>query len=190
MILGQKINTLLRLARKAGRSAVKAGADVNAMPPGAMDFLAEGRRAINQFNMTFLKAMTVETDRGCWEWIGNKCTDGYGQVSFYGQIWMTHRASYFIAHRKIPSGRLILHNCDNPPCINPQHLYAGNMQQNMVDSIVRQRRHDVRLKPKEVLEIRNRHSLGISTRVLSDHYKVSQNHIRSIVRRNRWRHIL
>lgn len=70
---------------------------------------------------------------GCVEWIGGKDKDGYGKISINGKPDRAHRVSYAAHHGAIPAGLFVLHHCDNPPCVNPQHLYAGDQLQNESD---------------------------------------------------------
>lgn len=58
----------------------------------------------------------------CWEWLGHKDKNGYGQVSVGGRTLWTHRAFFAIFNGPIPTGREIDHRCHNPSCCNPHHL--------------------------------------------------------------------
>jgi len=75
---------------------------------------------------------------GCWEWIASKHKDGYGQIGVDGRTELAHRASYRLHYGEIPS-ECIRHTCDNPSCVNPQHLVPGNQSQNMEDRKARGR---------------------------------------------------
>lgn len=76
------------------------------------------------------------TESGCWEWSGPRTENGYGSVKV-GQAYSTttaaHRLSYEVHHGPIPPGLEICHTCDNPPCMNPDHLWAGTHLENMQD---------------------------------------------------------
>lgn len=67
---------------------------------------------------------------GCWEWQGSRNNRGYGHTSG----GLAHRCSYEMFVGPIPVGQLILHKCNNRPCVNPAHLYPGSQKQNMADS--------------------------------------------------------
>jgi hypothetical protein len=69
---------------------------------------------------------------GCWEWMGQ--TDRYGKFSF-GNEQLAHRASWIIHNGTIPDGLNVLHKCDNPSCVNPEHLFLGTHTDNMQDKI-------------------------------------------------------
>ena len=82
------------------------------------------------------------TDSGCWEWRGTRAVAGYGRIS--ASMWglrdrSTHRLSYELFYGPIPDGLLIRHKCDNPPCVNPDHLEPGTQQDNMDDMVARGR---------------------------------------------------
>lgn len=76
---------------------------------------------------------TIKKDSGCWEWKGAKTTSGYGRMKVNNQAWMAHRYSYTIHKGDIGPGLLVLHSCDNPCCINPEHLSVGTQKDNMAD---------------------------------------------------------
>lgn len=73
----------------------------------------------------------------CWVWGGTLNHGGYGRFRFQGKRVMAHRAAYMVHNGDIPDGLLIRHRCDNPPCINPQHLVTGTDQDNFNDRVSR-----------------------------------------------------
>lgn len=75
---------------------------------------------------------------GCWEWIGARTAYGYGQAWVARPMRtsvMAHRAAWAMERGPIPPGLLVLHSCDNPPCVNPAHLFLGTQSDNMLDSV-------------------------------------------------------
>ena len=71
----------------------------------------------------------------CWPWIGStNFSGGYGQSHFHGKRIGAHRAAYILTHGPIPDGMWVLHHCDNPPCVNPAHLFLGSTTDNMRDA--------------------------------------------------------
>jgi HNH endonuclease len=75
----------------------------------------------------------VIKSENCWEWQGVKNGDGYGQFKRDGQMVPAHRIAFELIHGEIPNGLYVLHQCDNPPCVKPSHLYLGTQFDNMRD---------------------------------------------------------
>jgi hypothetical protein len=81
-------------------------------------------------------ASYIVRGESCWEWSGPRTPDGYGQFGLAGDTFYAHRISWVLQHGQIPSDRpIILHRCDNPPCVNPDHLRAGTHLENMRDKV-------------------------------------------------------
>ena len=97
----------------------------------------------------------------CWLWLGAKWKSGYGQLRRYKtQRWLAHRVSWEIANGRAPALH-VLHKCDNPSCVRPDHLYEGTNAENMRDKVDRGRqargsRHGSKTKP-ESIERGNKH---------------------------------
>jgi hypothetical protein len=82
------------------------------------------------------------TSKGCLEWTGWRVATGYGMTAFRGRSRPTHRLMYLVTKGPIPPGMQVLHKCDNPPCLNPQHLEIGTGQENMRQSVQRGRHYE------------------------------------------------
>ena len=80
-----------------------------------------------------------EKENGCWEWNAHKNKKGYGVISVDGKPEYAHRISYMIFNGKISEGLIIRHICDNPKCVNPNHLILGTHKDNMLDMMNRNR---------------------------------------------------
>lgn len=78
-------------------------------------------------------------DDACWLWQASRTTDGYGRVGINGTILYAHRVSWQIVHGAIPDGIFVCHHCDNPPCINPRHLFLGTNTDNVHDMLAKGR---------------------------------------------------
>ena len=78
-------------------------------------------------------------DNGCWNWLGVKNKDGYGLACYKGVVIRAHRLSYLNHVGLAESEKLVLHKCDNRLCMNPEHLYFGNNQDNTNDMKERNR---------------------------------------------------
>lgn len=80
-----------------------------------------------------LWSRVVITTSGCHEFAGSRTKAGHGQIHYNGRNRRTHTVAFELTFGSIPEGAQINHHCDNPPCVNPDHLYAGDQVQNMAD---------------------------------------------------------
>ena len=81
----------------------------------------------------------------CWEWTGSRLSDWeYGRIRDNGKNKATHRLSWELHNGEIPEGLLVCHHCDNPPCVNPKHLFLGGHSENQLDSFRKGRRKPLR----------------------------------------------
>src|ERR1700677_2430863 len=88
----------------------------------------------------FWEKVLIVPEHSCWEWIGSIRGDGYGQMSFEGQPKKVHQISWFIHTGKWPK-KWVLHKCDNPKCVRPEHLYEGTPKDNARDMVERKRHY-------------------------------------------------
>ena len=70
---------------------------------------------------------------GCWNWKGKVNEFGYGAVTVEGRHTRAHRAMFFLLNPKADRSLVVMHMCDNPPCINPDHLRLGTHSENIQD---------------------------------------------------------
>jgi len=115
-----------------------------------------------------------------------------------GTMWRANRAAWHFVNGQIPDGMLVCHRCDNPPCVNPAHLFLGTDADNRSDCVAKGRQarlpqskgeasHLAKLTAAQVAEIRHRYAAGgILQRELGEIYGVSQTQIGRIIRRVRW----
>lgn len=133
------------------------------------------------------------TDTGCWEWNGYRMPRGYGSLKYHSQHRLAHRLAHEAWVGPIPDGHQVNHRCDNPPCINPEHLYAGTQEDNMRDMSERSRFPTgenhwwVKLTESDVRSIRTEYAAGgVTQSELAKKFGVSQTLVSSIVRRVTW----
>jgi hypothetical protein len=89
-----------------------------------------------------LRSVEVDNDTGCWIWQGGKNNIGYGLIKDGKGMRTTHRVSWEQHNqRKIPKGMCVCHTCDNPLCVNPDHLWVGDHTANMRDMIAKGRQN-------------------------------------------------
>jgi len=129
----------------------------------------------------------------CWVW-GAGCFDsGYGAFYLNGRTRRAHVVAYMMWAGPIPSGKLVTHTCDNPPCVRPEHLKLGTWQSNMDDKVSRGRESHVRghhkLSEAQVAEIKRGLAAGVKVGVLAASRQISEGTIRLIKRGLIWRSV-
>lgn len=126
----------------------------------------------------------------CWEWKSGLDKDGYGSISQNRKHYRAHRFSYELHYGPIPEGLSALHRCDNPRCVNPNHLFLGTSADNVADMLQKNRFGRSKLTPEEVTKIRDLYERGGVTHAdLAAEYGVSGPTIGRIVNRKGWHHI-
>lgn len=137
----------------------------------------------------------------CWNWMGCRNDNGYGLKTSDGKRVRTHRLSYELFVGPIPSGMIVCHKCDNPPCCNPEHLFVGTHKDNHNDCVskgrsslpppplVGERNIRAKLTNREVREICELHVSGASNRDIAEKLGLPQRHIFEIISRKSWRSI-
>jgi HNH endonuclease len=153
-------------------------------------------------NMSPEKRLQIDvmrsSDTDCWPWVGPINRWGYGRLRPMGSPeLMMHRIAWSVHHgRPVPSGMVVRHSCDNPPCCNPAHLSIGLPQDNREDCVSRERHtfgvqcHSAILTPELVREARMRRRGGETYRELAARYSVSEVTIRRAVLGITWKQVL
>ena len=142
--------------------------------------------------MTHKLMSKVKKTDSCWIWTGSKSDSGYGWITINHRRYLVHRLSYMLHIGEIPPKALICHTCDNPLCVNPDHLYVGSNMTNTEDKLKRNRLGKMgqkHLTPDTVRAIRYRHAEGETVCALADEYSISPRMIRYICAKHAWRDV-
>lgn len=137
---------------------------------------------------------------GCWEWTGKRQTGPcpYGHQRLRKRTYLAHRLSWEIANGPIPAGMVICHACDNPPCINPAHLFIGSRSDNQNDMYKKSRwawnkalrtgaaNHQAKLNDGKALAIFNDQR---TQEQIAKEYGIAQTTVSKIKNRQSWKHI-
>lgn len=132
---------------------------------------------------------------GCWMWQRSLDAHGYGQTWFRRKVSKAHRVAWTVLVGEIPEGLHVLHKCDNPPCVNPDHLFLGTNQDNIRDRLSKNRprggvrgasHRSAKLSWDQVEEIRRRYIWG-NGRALGREFGVTHASIVRIVNKTGWK---
>lgn len=123
---------------------------------------------------------------GCWEWTGSNFTFGHGLFNLQRIPRMAHRISWTLINGAIPEGMNVLHHCDNPNCVNPDHLFLGTQADNIRDMCSKgrnscgrgQTHYNAKLTDQQVSEIRAIN--GMTQKQIAAIYGVSREHVRNL----------
>lgn len=132
---------------------------------------------------------------GCWEIDGYHDKHGRGFIgerdsSGRYRMKLASRVAYVLKHGPIPSGRQVLHKCDNGGCCRDDHLYLGGYLENAEDCSSRGRRHGGSKVTRELVRtIRQQHAAGATQYSLAKVFGLSDTSIGSIVHRKSWTHV-
>jgi hypothetical protein len=150
--------------------------------------------------MARLMRRVAVSPTGCWEFTGARNRRGYGLFSAQGlQKILAHRAAWLLRFGAL-GGRFVLHRCDNPPCVNPAHLFLGTQAENLADMVAKGRhgrggprgqRHDMAvLTERDVIEIRRTYSDGgANLPQLAARFGVGKSTVHRVVHRLTWKHV-
>ncbi len=146
----------------------------------------------------FKRCIGPKNENGCILWNAGGTAAGYGTLHSDDckKTIYAHRYAWERINGPIPEGLDILHSCDNPGCINPDHLTPGTHAQNMADSVSRdrhargERNGHAKLSDKEILEIRTLYAEGkLFQKEIAAKFGIDQGHVSHIVNGQAWKHI-
>ncbi len=134
----------------------------------------------------------IDESDDCWQWLGtikNEPPRNYGQMHYRGRSWMAHRLAWTFRFGPIPEGLQVLHTCDNPECVNPDHLWLGTQADNMRDRDEKGRMFK-RLEGTDVKSIRVLYETGTFTQyMLAEMFDVTRGTIGDVVNGRTWRNL-
>lgn len=138
----------------------------------------------------------VNVTPGCWLWIGHLHGHGYGHFKDKGRFYCAHRFAYqLVSGHELKPGEFVLHTCDTPACVRPDHLYVGTIKDNGRDMAVRgracgmERHHSAKLTADDVRAMRRLHAEGATAANLALMFGVSGTTAWQIVKRLKWRRV-
>lgn len=136
-----------------------------------------------------------EQGDGCWEWTGSRAVDGYGNARFgrADGTWSgcnASRLAWILTHAQdLPGNVFVCHRCDNPPCVNPAHLFLGSNSDNIRDGFNKGRVHPprhARLSESRVRQIHRRWVPGRSLSQVARAFGISTGHAHAILHGTLW----
>lgn len=147
----------------------------------------------------FLEKVMPEPNSGCWFWTGSLDENGYGFFRVDRKMARAHRVSFELFCQPIPEGLNVLHSCDTPCCVNPDHLRLGTHSDNMKDRSARKRaphlhrpgskNGQAKLNEDQVCEIRKLALAGETDTKIASKFNVSRRAICGIRSGKTWRHV-
>ena len=136
----------------------------------------------------------VRMGSGCWEWTSPPHENGYGQFGIGGRSLRAHRVSWELHWGAIPDGLCVLHHCDNPICVRPDHLFLGTKLDNSRDAVRKgrvargTRVHGAKLNDELVEQLRERHVAGELVRDLAREVGMHVATLSAALRGETWGH--
>jgi hypothetical protein len=141
-----------------------------------------------------------EPNSGCTLWLGAACKHGYGRIQVPGRgPKLAHRIAYEVKNGPIPEGLKLLHKCDNPGCINPDHLQPGTQAENVADMMAKGREnrdprpyHQGTKNPNSYITedlVRNVLLSDLPQKAAAYHFGIAGSWVQRIRAREVWKHI-
>ncbi len=155
------------------------------------------RPVTKEWLLSSIKKIEGPLETFCWEWQLTKSSSGYGIICRLGHVNKSaHRLSYEMFIGQITNGLWVLHKCDNPLCINPDHLFLGTKDDNDADCKSKGRHSfgtrngSAKLTEEEIMQIRYKFEVEKQSMLgLAKQFNVSDTHISRIVKGKIWKHL-
>jgi HNH endonuclease len=139
----------------------------------------------------------VKIENECWIWCGYIAKHGYGVSTYRSKSTLVHRLSWILFRGNLVKDLDVCHHCDNPKCVNPDHLFLGTAKDNIKDCFNKKRKSHVgekhpgaKLTEKDVLEIFELRKNGWTHQKISDRFKIRQGTVSQILYRRIWKHVM
>ena len=142
--------------------------------------------------LRLLRNVSLSTT-GCWEWEGAKSVKGYGRIKFGGSYWAAHRLMAHIKIGDVGGSVTVCHRCDNPCCINPEHLFIGTQKQNIDDRDLKGRRNQARGERQGSAKLTEEQVKAIrldprKQSVIAAEFGISRAHVGNLKANRAWKH--
>lgn len=148
-----------------------------------------------KMRIKLLKSIEID-ENGCWNWKKSKHRQGYGNFPYKRKILLAHRASWILFKGDLNENVLVCHKCDNCSCVNPDHLFLGNQQDNMKDMFNKKRKNHkgeshpgCKLNKDKILEIKKLLQEGLSQSKIAKKFSIKQTTVSSIKLGKIWKEI-
>lgn len=168
-------------------------------------------RTDSEMSEFLFSKIEIPAESECWLWTGGMDKDGYGQTHYCGKNVRTHRVAWLLRNGVIPDAMVVMHTCDTPACINPDHLKLGTNQENTEDKMQKKRHrvasgddHYLRKNPSQragdkcpssklnesaVRAILQKLANGMKQREIASELGVSRTAISAIATGRNWKHL-
>ena len=147
-----------------------------------------------------------QKESGCWIWTGAIGTSGYGEMGINKKKIRAHRVAYELyvgPIKELPGsdfrGTCVMHTCDNPACVNPEHLRLGTHADNMADKkaknrfvcrpLLGEKHQNAKLKADDIYLIRSLNYVGAGLQQIAEVFGVSRGTVHKVLIGNTWAHV-
>jgi len=142
-------------------------------------------------NTTLMDRLWFRVDKSsdCWLWTGATNNNGYGVIWNKNKLAYVHRVVWEDLYGPIPIGKEVCHKCDNPACVQPNHLFCGAHEENMIDMAKKLRCGSSKIDTETIKQIAEMYRDGIGRKKIADTTGVNINTLKCILNGRNWSHI-